>query len=147
MFQDAFLQIHQSIETFQTNLRFKPWLFTIAANKARDYLRRSNRRPQTSLMVNAGTSGEDRSILDLLQSDLELPDEQIEKKEIQQLVQSVVMGMPDHLREILLLAYFHQIPYKQIAQTLHIPLGTVKSRLHTAVGTFADHWKQKTEPK
>ena len=86
VFQDAFLQIHQSIETFQTNLRFKPWLFTIAANKARDYLRRSNRRPQTSLMVNAGTSGEDRSILDLLQSDLELPDEQIEKKEIQQLV-------------------------------------------------------------
>ncbi len=147
VFQDAFLQVHQSIDTFQTNLRFKPWLFTIAANKARDHLRRSNRRPQTSLTVSAGASGEDRSILDLLQADLDLPEEQIEKKETQEMVQSVVMGLPDHLREILILAYFHQVPYKQIAQTLHIPLGTVKSRLHTAVGTFASHWKQKTEPK
>ena len=147
VFQDAFLQIHQSIETFQTNLRFKPWLFTIATNKARDYLRRSNRRPQTSLMVNAGTSGEDRSILDLLQSDLELPDEQIEKKEMQQLVQSVVMGMPDHLREILLLAYFQRFSYKQIAQILAIPLGTVKSRLHAAVASFGHLWSQRYEPK
>ena len=146
VFQDAFLQVHQSIETFQTNLRFKPWLFTIAANKARDYLRRSNRRPLSSLTVAAGAAGEERSVLDLLQADLDLPQEQIEKKETQQLVQAVVMGMPDHLREILLLAYFHQVPYKQIAQTLHIPLGTVKSRLHTAVGTFAQRWKQKNEP-
>ena len=53
--------------------------------------------------------------------------------------------LPDHLREILLLAYFHHVPYKQIAQILHIPVGTVKSRLHTAVGTFARRWKENHE--
>ena len=54
--------------------------------------------------------------------------------------------LPDHLREILLLAYFHQFPYKEIASILGIPLGTVKSRLHTAVGTFADFWKRLQQP-
>ena len=49
--------------------------------------------------------------------------------------------MPEHLREILLLSYFHQFPYKQIGEILGIPLGTVKSRLHAAVAHFADRWK------
>src|SRR6185436_21184411 len=50
VFQETFLQVHLSAETFDTQRRFKPWLFTIAANKARDYLRRNSRRqtPQLS---------------------------------------------------------------------------------------------------
>ena len=46
--------------------------------------------------------------------------------------------MPEHLREVLILSYFNKLAYKEIAETLKIPLGTVKSRLHAAVGTFAD---------
>ncbi len=49
-----------------------------------------------------------------------------ERDELQQRVQKTVMGMPEHLREILLLSYFHQFPYKQIGDILDIPLGTVK---------------------
>jgi RNA polymerase sigma-70 factor (ECF subfamily) len=52
------------------------------------------------------------------------------------------MNMPDNLREVLLLSYFHQFPYKQISGILGIPLGTVKSRLHAAVAYFADRWKE-----
>ena len=62
-------------------------------------------------------------------------------QELQHTVQKMVMAMPDHLREILLLSYFHQFPYKQIGNILDIPLGTVKSRLHAAVAHFADRWK------
>jgi len=49
--------------------------------------------------------------------------------------------MPDNLREILILAYFNKFSYKQMAQILSIPIGTVKSRLHTAVARFAKDWK------
>ena len=69
------------------------------------------------------------------------PDEGIQKEELQQQVQKTVLGMPQHLREILLLSYFHQFPYKQIGDILDIPLGTVKSRLHAAVAHFADRWR------
>jgi RNA polymerase sigma-70 factor (ECF subfamily) len=49
--------------------------------------------------------------------------------------------MPTHYREILLLAYFQKMSYQQISESLSIPLGTVKSRLHAAVANFADAWR------
>jgi len=76
-----------------------------------------------------------------MQSSQALPGEPMERQELQQQVHKTVMGMPEHLREILLLSYFHQFPYKQISDILQIPLGTVKSRLHAAVAHFADKWK------
>ena len=71
----------------------------------------------------------------------------MEKRELQQLVHNTVATMPEHLREILLLSYFHQFPYKQISEILDIPLGTVKSRLHAAVAHFADRWRAQNEKK
>ena len=44
--------------------------------------------------------------------------------------------------EILLLSYFQRFSYKQMAQVLSIPIGTVKSRLHTTVGRFVKDWKE-----
>jgi RNA polymerase sigma-70 factor (ECF subfamily) len=74
-----------------------------------------------------------------------MPSEGMEREELQKLVQTTVEGMPEHLREILLLSYFHQFPYKEIGDILQIPLGTVKSRLHAAVAYFADRWKNRIQ--
>ena len=147
VFQDTFMQVHISVNQFKTSKRFKPWLFTIAANKARDHLRRSKRRATAPLSapIQAG-SEEERQFLDLMQADLPFPEDEAALRETQERVRQVVQSLPDHLREILLLAYFHQFPYKEIASILGIPLGTVKSRLHTAVGTFADFWKRLQQP-
>ena len=56
-------------------------------------------------------------------------------------VQRVIRDMPDHLREVLVLGYFHRLPYREMADVLGIPLGTVKSRLHAAVGHFAQRYR------
>jgi RNA polymerase sigma-70 factor (ECF subfamily) len=147
LFQETFLQVHESAHTFDVERRFRPWLFTIGANKARDYLRKARRRH--TLPLSAPISGEageaGGSFADLLEGDLPLPPEGAETQETAELVRQVVDEMPDHLREILLLAYFQQFPYKQIAEILEIPLGTVKSRLHAAVAAFADIWKHRYE--
>ena len=142
VFQEAFLQVHQSAEQFDTSRRFRPWLFTIAANKARDLIRSQARRPTNPLQASINP-GDDESgeFMDLMSSVDSFPDESMQKAELQQQVQKTVLGMPQHLREILLLSYFHQFPYKQISDILEIPLGTVKSRLHAAVAHFADRWK------
>jgi len=142
VFQEAFLQVHQSADQFDPERRFRPWLFTIAANKARDLIRSQARRPTNPLQATiAGNDEEGGEFIDLMQSSVEMPEEPLERKELQQLVHKTVMDMPDHLREILLLSYFHQFPYKQISEILEIPLGTVKSRLHAAVAHFADKWR------
>jgi RNA polymerase sigma-70 factor (ECF subfamily) len=142
IFQETFLQVHQSAEQFDLQRRFRPWLFTIAANKARDLIRSQARRPTNPLQASI-SPGDDESgeFIDLMQSTAELPSEPMEKRELQKLVHDTVTSMPEHLREILLLSYFHQFPYKQISEILDIPLGTVKSRLHAAVAHFADRWK------
>jgi RNA polymerase sigma-70 factor (ECF subfamily) len=56
-FQDTFLQVHVSADTFDTSRRFKPWLFTIAANKGRDALRRNARRKALDLSAPIAGSG------------------------------------------------------------------------------------------
>jgi len=142
VFQEAFLQVHQSADQFDPQRRFRPWLFTIAANKARDMMRSQARRPANPLQASINPGDEEGGqFIDLMQSASTMPGEPMEKRELQQLVHKTVMGMPEHLREILLLSYFHQFPYKQISDILSIPLGTVKSRLHAAVAHFADRWR------
>ena len=143
VFQEAFLQVHVSIDSFETDRRFKPWLFTIAANKARDQLRRSHRRPESPLMapVDPGADA-GPAFIDLMQDDTPLPDEHASRTETQERVRQAVDQMPEHLREIIVLSYFHRFPYQEIAQMLGIPLGTVKSRLHAAVALFADRWRE-----
>ena len=142
VFQETFLQVHQSAETFDLQRRFRPWLFTIAANKARDLIRSQARRPTTPLHAAIGSGSEEGGeFIDLVSSASAIPEEGLQRQELQAAVQRTVMGMPEHLREILLLSYFHQFPYKQISEILDIPLGTVKSRLHAAVAHFADRWR------
>jgi len=142
VFQETFLQVHQSAAQFDPARRFRPWIFTIAANKARDLLRCQARRPANPLQAAISPGNDDSAqYIDLIESMAEQPGENLEKKEMERLVRHTVLHMPDHLREILLLSYFHQFPYKQISDILKIPLGTVKSRLHAAVAHFADRWQ------
>jgi RNA polymerase sigma-70 factor (ECF subfamily) len=141
VFQETFLQIHLSADTFDPSRRFKPWLFTIAANKARDYHRKHKKRTQVSLSASVGSDDDGQRFVDLLEADLPSPDAPILDAERSRLVKSVMDSMPAHLREILLLSYFQKLSYNQIADALEIPLGTVKSRLHSAVASFAGAWK------
>jgi RNA polymerase sigma-70 factor (ECF subfamily) len=141
VFQETFLQIHLSAETFDLERRFKPWLFTIAANKARDYHRKHRKRTKLSLSTRIADESDSQSFVDLLEAELPNPDEPILDAERSRLVKGVIDDLPVHLREILLLSYFQRLSYTQIADALEIPLGTVKSRLHTAVAAFARAWK------
>ena len=146
IFQETFLQVHQSADQFDPQRRFRPWLFTIAANKGRDLMRSQARRPtnplQATINANDDESGQ---FIDLMQSGDPMPGEAMEREELQKVVQTTVEAMPEHLREILLLSYFHQFPYKEISDILQIPLGTVKSRLHAAVAYFAERWKNRIQ--
>ena len=149
VFQEAFLQVYHSAGTFDKDRRFRPWLFTIAANKGRDYLRKKGRRQEVELMapiggVGASDGGRGGTFVDLMEVDVPAPGAALDAREREVQVQRALAAMPYTLREILLLAYFQRLSYQQIADDLGIPLGTVKSRLHSAVATFADRWKKLT---
>jgi RNA polymerase sigma-70 factor (ECF subfamily) len=143
VFQETFLQLFASRDNFDSSRPLKPWLFTIAANKAKDALRKQQR----SYAVSIGTiaRNEDMSfdeMLNSLASDNVTPEHQLQRDEVAVKVRRIIANMSPDLREILILAYFQRFSYKQMAEILSIPIGTVKSRLHTAVGRFAKAWNR-----
>lgn len=140
-FQETFLQLHLSAARFDPSRRLRPWLFTIAANKARDGLRKKARQPLLVLSKPVGAS-DGTEMVDLLEIDIPSPSAGVLTSEQQGLVDRAVAGLSHPLREVLLLAYFQRLSYAQIADELGIPLGTVKSRLHAAVASFAKQWHQ-----
>jgi len=142
VFQETFLQLYISKESFDMTRPLRPWLFTIAANKAKDALRKMQR--QSSIELGAIADAGDVSIDDvvnLLDSYKTTPVEEVSKDETARRVREIIANMPEKLRGILILAYFEQFSYKQMAEILSIPIGTVKSRLHTAVVHFTKKWK------
>jgi RNA polymerase sigma-70 factor (ECF subfamily) len=142
--QETFLQIHLSAKSFDPKRAFRPWLYTIAANKARDYLRSHSRRRMQSL--DTAQDDDDRMTLAGYIGGEELPaDEQAINRERIEQVQAVIDRMPDHLRTILVLGHFQKLPYAEISEVLDIPVGTVKSRLHAAVKHFSTLWNEPSQ--
>jgi len=142
VFQETFLQIFTSRESFDKERPLRPWLFTIAANKAKDALRKWQRT--NAIPIGTMADMEDLSFDDILNtviSDDTMPYEELQKSETAMRVRRIIADMPENLQKILILAYFNRFSYKQMAEILCIPIGTVKSRLHTAVGRFAKEWK------
>ena len=142
VFQETFLQLYVSQDSFDTNRPLRPWLFTIAANKAKDALRKMQRQSSMGMgaIADAGDFSVDE-VVNILTSYETTPDDEVSAEETARRVRQVVAEMPDNLRGILVLAYFEQFSYKHMAEILSIPIGTVKSRLHTAVVFFMKKWK------
>jgi len=140
--QDTLVQLHASAEKFDPKRRFKPWLFTITANKARDYLRRRTRRREVPIDAPTGSdkTGGQRFV-ELFETTSVAPDEELLVEEKRRLVRQVISEMPTKLSEVLILAYYHRFPYRDIAGIVGAPLGTVKSRLHGAVAHFGERYK------
>jgi len=141
-FQETFLQLYKSRKTFEKGRPLRPWLFTIAANKARDVLRKQQR--EEAITMGAMAEPSELNIDDVVNSlkSYEItPYDEADKAERANKVRKIISQMPENLREIIILAYFEQFSYKQMAEMLSIPIGTVKSRLHTAIVFFTKKWK------
>jgi RNA polymerase sigma-70 factor (ECF subfamily) len=127
VFQESFLQVHQSAAQFDPTRRFRPWLFTIAANKARDLMRSQARRPTNPLQATISPGDEEWPIYRLMEAQ-STPGQNMEREELQKLVHGTVMTCPSCRK------FCCSPPDSNISRSaiLAIPLGTVKSRLHAA---------------
>lgn len=142
VFQTTFLQVHLKRDTFESGRRFRPWLYTVATNQAIDAQRRNKRHRLISLDRRQGTpdGGEVGALLELLQSSETGPIEDLESKERRGWVRDAVMHLPDPLRAAVTLIYYQGLKYREAAEILKIPVGTVKSRLHAALLKLSEAW-------
>jgi RNA polymerase sigma-70 factor, ECF subfamily len=136
-FQATFLQVHLKCDQFEPGRRVRPWLYTVATNQAIDAQRRNRRHRMVSLDRRRSMDGPDDedggTLMNLLDSRDVDPIEQFTLEEDSQAVRTAIDQLPESLRRVVLLVYFQGLKYREAADVLSIPVGTVKSRLHTAV--------------
>lgn len=142
VFQNTFLQVFTKIQQYESGRPVRPWLYTIATNQAIDALRRNGRRQAVSLDRERvePEMGEVPQLTTLLESGVPGPLEQAQEEERRLLVRAGVDRLPDFLRQVVILAYYQGLKYKDIADIVGIPVGTVKSRLHTALAKLHEYW-------
>jgi RNA polymerase sigma-70 factor (ECF subfamily) len=135
VFQNTFLQVHLKRGLYEDGRPVRPWLYAIATHQAVDALRKAGRHPTVSLDQRpAGAGGTDAGgLIDLLVSGGEGPLARLQGEESKAWVRASVDRLPEALRQTLILAYHQDLKYREIAEILKIPVGTVKSRLHAAL--------------
>lgn len=146
VFQNTFLQVHLKKGMYEDGRPVRPWLYSIATHQAVDALRKAGRHPTVSLdqRTSQGDEADAGRLVDLLAGDAADPLAELEGEERREWVRSSIARLPDTLRQTLLLAYHQDLKYREIAEILKIPVGTVKSRLHAALAKLqqmaqADH--------
>ncbi len=139
VFQNTFLQVHLKRGLYEDSRPVRPWLYSIATHQAVDALRKAGRHPTLSLDQGIGTGEADvGNLVDLLASDESGPLAELQGQERRDWVRESVARLPEPLRQTVILAYHQDLKYREIAEILKIPVGTVKSRLHAALAKLQE---------
>lgn len=127
--QETFLRAYAKIDTFDTTMRFSPWIYRIAQNAAVDLMRK--RKPMVYLDEPASSDGEG-NVSWQVASDCPGPDEQVSFSSLKAEIEESIMLLPLTYRSVLLLRYTQEMSYEDMARALDLPVTTVKTRLHRA---------------
>jgi RNA polymerase sigma-70 factor, ECF subfamily len=139
VFQNTFLQLYLKSHHYEEGRPLRSWLYTIATNQAIDALRRQKRHQAVSLeQAQEAAVGDAQNLLEMLETQQPSPLELAVGEERRELVKQGIEQLPDFLKQVLLLAYYQGLKYREIATILNIPVGTVKSRLHTALARLQE---------
>jgi RNA polymerase sigma-70 factor, ECF subfamily len=125
--QDVFLQVYRSLPAARLDLPFKPWLYVIARNKCLDFLKR--RRP-VSFSVLEGDQGD--SPIDSVADQDPLPEDVLERADLQRILREAVLALPERYREVVSLRYAAGLSFAEIGRALNLPENTVKTQFQRA---------------
>lgn len=142
VFQATFLQVHLKKEQFEDGRRFRPWLYAIATNQAIDAQRRNRRHRMASLDARTGDGDDVGTLVEMLQGNGATAVQELEDEEARAWVRSAVDALPETLRGALVLVYHQGMKYREAADVLGIPVGTVKSRLNAALVKLNESWQR-----
>jgi RNA polymerase sigma-70 factor (ECF subfamily) len=148
-FQTTFLQLHLKQDQFDASRRVRPWLYTIATNQAIDLQRQFKRQRMVSLDRNNGSDANDdeaRTLQEMVHSSDPGPYERLAAAERADWIRNAVHELPEYLLSAVNLIYFQGLKYREAAEVLGLPVGTVKSRLHTAIERLNEAWQASHPP-
>jgi RNA polymerase sigma factor (sigma-70 family) len=121
--QEVFIKVCRYIHQYKPDLSFRPWIYTIASNTYKDYLKKA--------YVQRDVPGLEME--DDVAVTAETPESTFLKNSEREIIAEAFKRLAENYREVLILRYYQDLKLEEIALTLQIPVGTVKSRLSTAL--------------
>jgi RNA polymerase sigma-70 factor (ECF subfamily) len=141
--QATLMQLHLKCDQFQEGRKVRPWLYRIAVNQAIDSKRRNRRHEIASLNQASGShDGQRCELVDMVHGNGLQPVDELQQQERSESVRAAVSGLPQQLRTIVSLVFFQGLKYREAAEALSIPVGTLKSRMHAALMQLRSEWPE-----
>lgn len=128
---EAFGRAFKRLEQYTPNYAFSTWLFKIASNNAIDFLR--NKKKNNALSLDSKMENEEgQEFSKSIRSETPDPEEHIMKKQKIELLRDVVDKLKPRYKELVVMRYYEELSYEEIAVKLDLPVGTVKAQLFRA---------------
>jgi RNA polymerase sigma-70 factor (ECF subfamily) len=127
--QETFLKLCRFGKSFRgSDAKFTTWLYSVAGNQCRDYLRHSSRRPETALSdLEQGDNEQNLELDDISPTTNNSPvEDNLLRLEIRSTIKSAIDSLPEKERLAIILREYQGLEYKEIAEVLNCPLGSVK---------------------
>ena len=128
--QECFVKAFQNLHRFRLDSKFYTWVCRIAMNLSIDHLRKMKHRGHSEFDEMRGRS-EGAQVVRLHSKPVD-PSEQAIQKQLMGQIMDAVEQLPDDQRQVLILRELEDMPYKEIAEILDVPEGTIMSRLYYA---------------
>jgi RNA polymerase sigma-70 factor (ECF subfamily) len=132
--QEVFLRLHSHLGTYEPQAKFTTFLYRIARNLWIDRMRSEASRGGRPVSLEArSASGGDRPLGDRVSAPSATPVEILARQETRQALRDAIERLPEEQKAVLILSEMQGLKYQEIGAILDIPVGTVKSRMHTAM--------------
>jgi RNA polymerase sigma-70 factor (ECF subfamily) len=129
--QETFLRAFRALPGFKGQAKFSSWLYRIALNLCRDWIRRQKRTP-----VVAAPEGVDIVELASDQGPVESIEDLVTRKRLSAIVADAMRDLPDEQRTAIILKEYHGLTFQEIADLQGCPLSTVKTRLYQGLSVL-----------
>ena len=146
MTQEAFAKIYAKRKDFQHGSKFSTFIWRVATNLCLDELRRLKRRRELTILPQTMDSSE-TDIWEELPSERPGPDDSAATDEQADLVRKAVAQLPEHYRSVVVLRHYEDLKFREIADVLDVPEGTVKSRMAEALSLLNQSLKKSMNPQ
>lgn len=130
LMMESFARAFKNLKNYQPHYAFSTWLFRIATNAGIDHLRK--KRLRTTSLDKTSTSAEGEEFSHDISSGQPDPEEHLISDQKREMLRKVVEQLKPRYRELILMRYYQEMSYEEIADKLNVPLGTVKAQLYRA---------------
>lgn len=142
----TWMRVHQHAHRFDPEKKFSTWIFSIASNWAKNWLRADSRDPMTAMTTLEGRWGlderEDRPLQFRSEADWSSPETSTQHRQLMSKIRAVLDALPPHHRKPMKLYHLEGYSYREIAAEVGVALGTIKSRISRARATFRERWQE-----